>query len=198
VTVLPLCSARHTPPPIGSLKRIRVFILVASAPMRRTSHPSGSRPLDVSLFRQTSTPGICDAPENPRFPVVSNRVQRTDHMAPSRVQLLSGSRQRRRTIGPFGGGPSAWVETRTNQNGWIFSNSSPRLQPHPNGRSDLSQTLSSPQRVQGLASCNNKPVPTYGPRLSVPGPYCCGSGPACVGTNAGRPAANAGQTAPPP
>jgi hypothetical protein len=98
------CSAHS--PPIGSLRRIRVFMLVASAPMRRTSHPSGSRPRDVSLFRQTSTPGICDAPENPRFPAVSNRIQRTDHMAPSRVQLLSGSRQRRRTIGPFGGGPS--------------------------------------------------------------------------------------------
>src|SRR5215468_7252960 len=82
-----LRSARHTPPPIGGLRRIRVFIPVASAPMRRTSHPSGSRPRDVSLRRQTSAPGIFDAPENPRFPTVSNRVQRTDRMAPSRVQL---------------------------------------------------------------------------------------------------------------
>jgi len=65
---------------------------MASAPMRRTSHPSGSRPRDISLFRQTSAPGIWDAPENPRFPTVSNRVQRTESMAPSRVQLLQGSR----------------------------------------------------------------------------------------------------------
>jgi len=60
---------------------------VVSAPMRRTSHPSGSRPRDVSLWCQTSAPGIVDAPENPRFPVVSNRVQCTDHVAPSRVHL---------------------------------------------------------------------------------------------------------------
>src|SRR5438067_3217808 len=85
--IFSLRSAWHTPPPIGGLRRIRVFIPVASAPMRRTSHPSGSRPLDVSLLSQTSAPGIFDAPENPRFPAVSNRVQRTDSMAPSRVQL---------------------------------------------------------------------------------------------------------------
>ncbi len=85
--VFSLGSRRHTPPPIGHLRRIRVFIPVASASMRRTSHPSGSRPRDVSLLGQTSAPGIVDAPENPRFPAVSNRVQRTDNMAPSRVQL---------------------------------------------------------------------------------------------------------------
>src|SRR5262245_3173009 len=106
LTFFPLRSTRHTPPPIGHLRRTRVFIPVASAPMRRTSHPSGSRPLDVSLLRQTSAPGIFDAPENPRFPAVSNRVQRTDRMAPSRVHLFQGSRQRRRTTRPFGGRPS--------------------------------------------------------------------------------------------
>src|SRR4029450_71958 len=40
-----------------------------------------------------------------RSPTVSNRVQRTDHMAPSWVQLCQGSRQRRRTTRPFGGRP---------------------------------------------------------------------------------------------
>src|SRR5262249_58868873 len=82
LTFFSLRSARHTPPPLGALRRIRVFIPVASAPMRRTSHPSGSRPRDVSRLRQTSAPGIVDAPENPRFPAVSNRVQRPDRMAP--------------------------------------------------------------------------------------------------------------------
>ena len=95
----------HTTP-LGHLRRIRVFIPVASAPMRRTSHPSGSRPLNVSLLSQTSAPGIVNAPENPRFPAVSNRVQCTDNMAPSRVHLFQGSRQRRRMIGPCGGRPS--------------------------------------------------------------------------------------------
>src|SRR4029450_4767611 len=98
----PLCSTVHTPPPLGHRRRIRVFMLVASTPMRRTSHPSGSRPLNVSLLRQTSAPGIVDAPENPRFPAVSNRIQRTDRMAPSRVQLFEGSRQ--------GGGTTEAVE----------------------------------------------------------------------------------------
>jgi len=73
--------------------------------MRRTSHPSGARPRDVAQRRQTSAPGIVDAPENPRCPAVSKRVQRPDHMAPVRVQLVSGSRQRRRTIGPGSGRP---------------------------------------------------------------------------------------------
>jgi hypothetical protein len=103
--IFSLRSARHTLPPIGALRRIRVFMPVASALMRRTSHPSGSRPRDVSLLRQTSAPGIFDAPENPRFPAVSNRVPRTDRMAPSRVHLFQGSRQRRRNTQPFGGRP---------------------------------------------------------------------------------------------
>jgi len=71
--IFPVVFRRHTPPS-GYLRRIRVFIAVASACMRRTKHPSGSRSRDVSLWRQTSTPGIFAAPENLRFPVVSNRV----------------------------------------------------------------------------------------------------------------------------
>ena len=96
-------SAHSTP--ACALRHLRVFMHVASALMRRTSHPSGSRPRDVSLLRQTSAPGIFDAPENPRFPAVSNRVQRTDRMAPSRVHLFQGSRQRRRNTQLCGGRP---------------------------------------------------------------------------------------------
>ena len=65
-------------------------------PLRRTSHPSGSRLLDVSCSCQTSAPGTIRAPENPRFPAASNRGHLTDVLAPSRVQLFQGSRQRRR------------------------------------------------------------------------------------------------------
>src|SRR5215471_10106180 len=193
-----LGSSRYTPLPIGHLRRIRVFIPVASAARRRTSHPSGSRPRDVSLLGQTSAPGIVDAPENPRFPTVSNRVQRTVSMAPSRVQLFQGSRQRRRKLGHAAADHLSWVETGTNQNGWILSNFSPSFQPQPNGEPDLSQRLSSPQRAQGRASCNSRFVPAYGPRLSAPRPCCCGSWPACVGKSAGLLAESAGQTAPPP
>ena len=96
-------SAHSTP--AYARRRIRVFIPAVSALMRRTSHPSGSRPHDVSQSRQTSAPGIVDAPENPRFPAVSNCVQRTDPLAPSRVHFFQGSRQRRRTTQPCGGRP---------------------------------------------------------------------------------------------
>src|SRR5215831_17114700 len=96
-------SAHSTP--AYARRRIRVFIRVVSALMRRTSHPSGSRPRDVSRSRQTSAPGIIDAPENPRCPVVSNRVQRTDVLAPSWVHFFQGSRQRRRTTQLGGGRP---------------------------------------------------------------------------------------------
>jgi len=81
-------------------------MLWCQLPVRRTSHPSGSRLIDVSLSSQTSAPGTLRAPENPRFPAVSNRVQRTDILAPFRVQLLQGSRQRRRKTPQSGGRPS--------------------------------------------------------------------------------------------
>src|SRR5215471_2253665 len=102
------------------------------------------------------------------------------------------------TLGQSTGGHLVWVEDGTNQIGWILSNSSPSLQPQPNGRPDLSQRLSSLHRARGRASGNSRPVPTYGPQLSAPGPCCYGSWTACVGKNAGLPAESVGQTAPPP
>jgi hypothetical protein len=101
----PLCSTRPTLPLTCGLRRVPVFVPAVSASLRRTTHPSGSRPLDVSLPSQTSAPGTIRAPENRRFPPVSNRVSRTDHMAPSRVQLQLGSRQRRRTTPQSSGRP---------------------------------------------------------------------------------------------
>src|SRR5215475_8946659 len=99
----PLCSAWHTPPPLGDLRRIRVFIAWRRLLLRRTSHPSGSRLLDASLPSQTSAPGTIRAPENPRFPAASKRIHLTDDMAPSRVQRVKGSRQRRHETPPSGG-----------------------------------------------------------------------------------------------
>ncbi len=100
-----LRSTRQTLPPTCGLRRIPVFVPAVSASVRRTTHPSGSRPLDVSLPSQTSAPGTLRAPENRRFPPVSNRVSCTDRMAPSRVQFQLGSRQRRRTTPQSGGRP---------------------------------------------------------------------------------------------
>jgi hypothetical protein len=74
--------------------------------LRRTSHPSGSRLIDVSRSRQTSAPGTVRAPETPRCPAGANRIHRTAVMAPSRVQLVQGSPQRRRKTPPSGGRPS--------------------------------------------------------------------------------------------
>ncbi len=45
----------------------------------------------------------------------------------------------------------SWVETGTNQIGWISANFSPSLPPQPDGGPDLSQRLSPPQRARGLA-----------------------------------------------
>jgi len=105
LTFFPLCSTRHTPPPLGDLRRIRVFIAWRRLLLRRTSHPSGSRLLDASLPSQTSAPGTLRAPENPRFPAASKRIYLTDDMAPSRVQRVKGSRQRRHKTPPSGGRP---------------------------------------------------------------------------------------------
>ena len=193
-----LCSARHTPPPIGHRSRSRVFIVVASAPMRRTSHPSGSRPLDVSLPGQTSAPGIVNAPENPRFPAVSNRVQRTDTWLPRGSTFDRAHCRGVACLDHVVARHLAWVETGTHQRGWLSTNFSPSLQPQPNGWPDLSQRLSSLHRARGLALCNNRPVTAYGPQLSVPRSYCCGSWPPDVGTSAALPAASAWHTAPPP
>src|SRR5215510_899006 len=101
-------------------------------------------------------------------------------------------------LGHSAAGHLSWVETGTNQIGWVSTNSSPGLRPQPNSRRDLSQKLSSPQRAQGLASCNNKRVLTYGPRPSEPRSCCCGSWPACVGKSAWLRAESVGQTAPLP
>src|SRR5215468_6985128 len=54
-------------------------------------------------------------------------------------------------LGHSATGHLSWVETGTNQMGWVSTNFSPSLQPQPNSSPELSQTLSSPQRVRGLA-----------------------------------------------
>jgi hypothetical protein len=55
------------------------------------------------------------------------------------------------TLGHSAAGPLSWVETGTNQIGWVSTNFSPSLRPQPNGWPNLSQRLSSPQRARDLA-----------------------------------------------
>ena len=170
-----VCSARHTPPPIGHLRRIRVFIPVASAPCAApvthqdqglvTSRSCARRLFLASrMFQKTFGFLLC--------PIVYS-VQIAWLPLGSNFYRAHG-----RGVAPLGhsvAGHLSWVETGTNQIGWMLTNSSPSLRPQPHGGPDLSQKLSSPHRAQGLASCNNKPETAYGPRLSVPGLCCYGS-----------------------
>ena len=55
-----------------------------------------------------------------------------------------------RGVAPLGhaaAGHLSWAETGTHQIGWVSTNFSPSLRPQPNGRPDLSQKLSPPQRA---------------------------------------------------
>src|SRR4029453_9268185 len=145
-----------------------------------------------------------------RLPLASSMPQKTLGSLPCPIVysvqitwLPRGSnfdRAHGRGVAPLGHsvvGPLSWIETGTNQIGWMLPNFSPSLQPQPNGWLDLSQRLSSPQRARGLASCSSRPVTAYGPRLSVLRPCYCRSWPTYVGKSAGLLAESAGQIAPP-
>ena len=106
---------------------------------RRTIHPSGSRPRDVSPAGQTSAPGTCRAPENRQFPALSNRILLTNAMAPLWVPFSYGSRQRRRQTPQSGRRPSVKGGVRTNQiDGYeplfqpVSNSHPPRRTPQPN------------------------------------------------------------------
>jgi hypothetical protein len=146
-----------------------------------------------------------------RLPLASSMPQKTLGSLPCPIVysvqiawLPHGSNFNRahgRGVAPLGhaaAGHLSWVETGTHQIGWVSTNFSPSLQSQPRCGAAVSQTLSSPQRAQGRASCNNKRVLTYGPRPSEPGSCCGGSWPACVGKIVGLLAESAGQTVPPP
>jgi hypothetical protein len=147
----PLRSDRHTPPPLGNLRRIRVFLTVASAPVRRTSHPSGSRRIDLSRPRQTSAPGTC-VPQKTLGSLPCPIVYRVQISWLPRGSNFSRAHGRgvARLYPPVGGHLSR-VETGTNQIGWMCTNFSPSLRPQPNFGRDLSQTRDSRQRARGLA-----------------------------------------------
>jgi len=100
---LPWRLAWHTPRRVAA--DASLFSCLWCRPCgRRTIHPSGSRPRDVSRASQTSAPGTCCAPENRRFPAGSQRRPLTNAMAPLRVPFSHGSRQRRRQTPQSGGG----------------------------------------------------------------------------------------------
>src|SRR5215510_15604880 len=97
--------------------------------MRRTSHPSGSRPFDVSLLHQTSAPGIF-MPQKTLgslpCPILYS-VQITWLPHGSNFHRAHG-----RGVAPLGhaaAGHLSWVETGTHHIGWVVTNFSPSLRP---------------------------------------------------------------------
>jgi hypothetical protein len=163
-----LLSSGNTPPsttfdtffrcaPCGTLHPRRVaadaslFALSWCRPCgRRTTHPSGSRRLDVSPPGQTSAPGLFYAPENRQFPAASNRVPLTNDMAPSRGQFHYGSRPRRRQTQQCGGRLSVRGRDQDESNGMVVNHFSyPSLTSTP-WWLDLSQKLCGHQRAPGL------------------------------------------------
>jgi hypothetical protein len=112
--------------------RIPVFLRVVSVVWTPHQAPSRIKASDVSLPRQTSAPGTVGAPENRQFPTMSNRLLRTDALAPLRVPFLSGSRQRRRQTPQLDRGPSGRRGGQDDSDGMVvnhFSNPSPTLPP---------------------------------------------------------------------
>jgi hypothetical protein len=147
----PLRSTRHTPPPIGYRRRIRVFIPVASAPCAAPVTHQDQGFLTSRFFAR-------------RLPLASWMPQKTLGSLPCPIVysvqiawLPRGSnfyRAHGRGVAQLGHAVAdhlSWVETGTNQIGWMLTNFSPSLQPQPDGGPDLSQRLSPPQRARGLA-----------------------------------------------
>src|SRR5215475_9648020 len=125
LTFFLLRSTWHTPPPIGSLRRIRVFILVASAPCAAPVTHQDQGLVTSRFFAR-------------RLPLASWLPQKTLGSLPCPivysvqiVWLPCGSnfyRAHGRGVAPLGhsvAGHLSRLETGTNQIGWMLPNSSP-------------------------------------------------------------------------
>src|SRR5262249_12142932 len=136
---------------MGGLRRIRVFIPMASAPSAAPVPPQ-AQGLLTSRFVARRRPLAAWLPQKTLGSLPCPIVYSVQI-----VWLPRGSnfdRAHGRGVAPLShaaAGPLLWVETGTNQIGWMLPNFSPSLQPQPNGWPDLSQRLSSPQRARGLA-----------------------------------------------
>lgn len=171
------CRFAVSPAPVSSA------IVMSLALWRRTRHPSGSRLVEVSPVGQTSAPGTYRAPENPRYPAVSNRDKHSACGSPIGVHPEAGSRQRRRKnstsrleaiceglrpglISVAGYEPSRLQASRLN--------------PHAARR--LIQTPWPRRKAPAAASCDNTPGPTCAPPSCEPPSRWFG--PAYVGNSA--------------
>lgn len=151
---------------------------------QRTKHPSGSRPpwMPRSVARYPA-PGTLCAPENPRYPAVSNRDKHSAYGSPLRGHPNAGSRQRRRKH------PTSRLEAicqRVRPGLISVAGSEPsRLQASRltlTWSRQLIQTPGSRRKAPAAASCDNMPGPTCAPRPY--GPPTHWFGPACADNTA--------------
>ena len=136
-----LCSAYSTPRRVAA--DASLFSRFWCRPRGAAPHTHQAQGRDGWLKSQPSAPGTLCAPENRRCPAASNRVPRTDHVVPSRVQFQHGSRQRRHphpSSGPVAS-QLAEGEAGTNQVIWLYTTVALSLQPHPPYELGLSQKL---------------------------------------------------------
>ena len=172
------CRFAVSPAPVSSA------VVMSLALWRRTRHPSGSRRMmDARLVARHPAPGTSRAPENPRYPAVSNRDKHSACGSPIGVHPEAGSRQRRRKnstsrleaiceglrpglISLAGYEPSRLQASRLN--------------PHAARR--LIQMPWPRRKAPDDASCDNTPGPTCAPPSC--GPPARWFGPAYVGNSA--------------
>ena len=99
--------------------------------LRRTSHPSGSRLIDVSRSRQTSAPGTVRAPKTlGALPCPIGYIAQMSWLPRGSNFYRAHSRGVARLHNPVAGHLSR-VETGTNQIQWMLTNFSPSLRPQP-------------------------------------------------------------------
>jgi hypothetical protein len=174
----PRCRLVVSPAPVSSI------VVMSLALWRRTRHPSGSRRMmDARLVARHPAPGTSRAPENPRYPAVSNRDKHNACGSPTGVHPEAGSRQGRRKnwtsrleaiceglrpglISVAGYEPSRLEASRLN--------------PHAVRR--LIQTPWPRRKAPDDASCDNMLGLTCGPPSCGPPARWCG--PASVGNSA--------------
>ena len=131
------------------------------------------------------------APENPRFPAVSNRIHLTDVAKPSRSSFSRAHGRGVARLHQSVAGHLSRVETLgLIQKAWLITNFSPSLQPQPNGWPDLQPNAFENTRLKGHEVSHDviaRPVTTYGPQIYAPRPCCWCSWRAYVGKIAARP-----------
>ena len=174
--------------PICRFARTRVFsrfdvarpVATHQTPIRIKAHDG-----HLAHIARHPAPGTHRAPENPRYPAVSNRDDHSSCGSPRGVHPEAGSRQRRRK-NMTNRSEAIWHGLRQgliSLAGYEPSRlQASRLSPH--SARGVTQTPWPHQTAPGAASCDNTPGPTCAPPSC--GPLARWFSSACVGNSAGR------------